>query len=294
MELSKLSIFGSVGAFTVAAFAMVAQAAQEGRAPGSLEGLLRPNAEGTATGQPLRPVLLDPVGAQSEEDPIAFEEIFRERLLSPDLDAREAAFDDVARQASGGGAAETALQSIATDLSDPDLAFTARLALREARRGNLRSNRLFSSPWQGSGLDPLEALEHRMQEMLENDPFVRNFISADPFAQDPFFRMGPGGPFRKRPSLFGAGQEDPFESLRQRMEEWRKEIEEGSGFGAQTATPGQILTQSSSVSVERTPDGVRVEITESGSEGAPTTQVFEGPSMEALLEAHPELKGRVR
>ncbi len=297
MEWSKLSIFGSVGAFTVAAFAMtpLPLQGQEGSAPGSLEGLLRPSTDGSAPapGEPLRPVIEDPVGLHIEGDSAVLEESYRERLLTPDLDAREAAFDEVAREAARGAAAESALQAIAEDLSDPDLAFTARLALREARRGSLRSNQFFSSPWPGNGLDPLEALEHRMQEMLENDPFVRNFISSDPFAQDPFFRMGPGGPFRKRPSLFGAGEEDPFEALRQRMGEWRREIEDGRRSGARSATPGQAMTQSSSMSVETTPEGVRVEITEDDGSG-PATRVFEAASMEALLQAHPELKGRVR
>ncbi|MGK0480838.1 MAG: hypothetical protein ACJAQ3_000806, partial [Planctomycetota bacterium] len=52
-------------------------------------------------------------------------------------------------------------------------------------------------------------------------------------------------------------------------------------------------SSSSSMSVQATSDGVRVEITEQGP-GGPTTRIYEAPSMDALLEANPELKGRVR
>ncbi len=307
MGLSKLSIFGSVGALALAALVHALPAStpppsmvQEGSSPESLKGLLRPTTgrPSQGGGVPLRRVDDEgPVTSHIEGDSLALEESYRHRLLAPDLDAREEAFDQIARDAARMPAAETALQAIADDLGDPDLAFTARLALREARRGSLRSNRFFSSPWpQGGGLDPLEALEHRMQEMLENDPFVRNFISSDPFAQDPFFRKGPSGLFRRRPSLFGAGAEDPFEELRQRMGEWRQEIQDGrSGSRAPGAAPQGAKTQvrSSSMSVESTPDGVQVEVTEDDGSG-PTTQVYKAPTMEALLESYPELKGRFR
>lgn len=301
MELPKLSISQSASAFTVAAllaFTSGPLLSQESADPGSLKGLLRPTTRGAqqdpghGRGSPLQRVDDEgPVTSHVESDPLALEETYRMRLLAPDLDAREEAFDQIALEATRVGAAQAALESIAEDLGDPDLAFTARLVLREARRGSVRSSQFSASPWpQGGGLQPLEALEHRMQEMLENDPFVRNFISTDPFAHDPFFRMGPSGLFRKRPSLFGAGDEDPFDELRQRMGEWRQEIEERGSTGLNGA---QVQTRGSSMSIETTPDGVQIEITQDDGTG-PTTHTYKGESMETILEAHPELKERIR
>lgn len=305
MELSKHAIFGSIGTLTVAALAM-ASLPQDGSAPGSLDGLLRPSPGGVDEEPgPARSGAVPLARPKDLDDPFLLEESYRSRLLSDDLDLREKAFDEIAREAATGGAAQAALEAISQDLADPDLAFTARLALREARRDRGSSLQTFASPWSRGGFNgvhPMEALQQRMQEMIDNDPFVRDFMSSDPFSQDPFFRMGPSSPFRKRPSLFGnGGSGDPFQELEERIQAWRDEMNGGRarGGGSQ-ALPApspnasqRMSTRSSSMSMESTPDGVRVEITEDDGSG-PSTKVYEAPSIKLLLEAHPELKGRIR
>ena len=63
--------------------------------------------------------------------------------------------------------------------------------------------------------------------------------------------------------------------------------------GVQRTAPGSWAARSSSTSIERTADGVRVVITEDDGDG-PETRVFEGSSLEDLLRDHPELEGRIR
>lgn len=67
------------------------------------------------------------------------------------------------------------------------------------------------------------------------------------------------------------------------------------GFGGGRGRPGSSSSQG--LSIEQTPDGVRVEVRESV-DGEEQIQTYEAESMEALLEAHPELEeelgGRVQ
>ncbi|QDV09958.1 hypothetical protein Poly30_55190 [Planctomycetes bacterium Poly30] len=255
----------------------------------------------------------------SKLDRHELEESFRLRLRRSDLDQREAAFDEITAQAMEEPLARAALQAIASDGGDPDLAFTARLALREIDRGGAGRSFTPGNPLRVPGVrggftqvDPLEAMQQRMEDMLENDPFMQDF-----FAGDPFFGRGGSGFFRRGPSLFGSnrGQDlngaqatDPFEEMRQRVERMRQQFEDLQGGalrpgssprGSQPLAPGavpapsSVFSSSSSMSIEQTPDGVRVEITEDDGTG-PNQRVYEAPTMEALLEANPELKGRVR
>ena len=101
-------------------------------------------------------------------------------------------------------------------------------------------------------------------------PLLRRGFGADPF---------PG--------------EDPFEAMRSRVERMREEMEALQRQGVRSMGPGGWATRSSSTSIQQTGDGVRVEITEDEGDG-PETRVFEGPSIEELLRAHPELEGRIR
>lgn len=227
------------------------------------------------------------------------EESFRERLTTPDLEARMETFQEVAEQAATNAAARAALQAIADDTADVDLAFSARLALREADRISTWGRA--GSAFGGQGFrvpdDPFDAMRRQMDSIFGSDPFVN-----DAFKNDPFFQRGFGG----SRNLFGP---DPFggvgaESMRERVERMREEMEtlrrdalRGGlrGGGAPGTAPGgrQWGSRSSSISVQSTGDGVRVEVTEDDGDG-PKTEIYEAPSMEELLKAHPELKGRVR
>ena len=114
------------------------------------------------------------------------------------------------------------------------------------------------------GADPL------LDSVLRNDPLLRRGFGADPFSG-----------------------EDPFEAMRSRVERMREEMEALQRQGVRSMGPGGWATRSSSTSIQQTGDGVRVEITEDEGDG-PETRVFEGPSIEELLRAHPELEGRIR
>lgn len=101
---------------------------------------------------------------------------------------------------------------------------------------------------------------------------------------------------------------DPFERMRAQMEALRGRpgggfFGPGSGlmpldefFGGrsiddllQGAAGG---SQSSSVQISETPDGIRVEVTEKV-DGDETTEVYEASSREELLRQHPELEGQL-
>ncbi len=75
---------------------------------------------------------------------------WRERLGQPDLDLREAAFDELLSGARSCGAARRTLAVWACSTAEPQLAWTARLALREL-------DRTTHGGWQtvGQGADPL-------------------------------------------------------------------------------------------------------------------------------------------
>ncbi|MEM9378476.1 MAG: hypothetical protein AAGB93_00910 [Planctomycetota bacterium] len=211
----------------------------------------------------------------------------RERLALRDLDAREDAFDEAARRAAREPGVRAALHRIASDAADPDAAFVARLALREADR--LASWGRAGSGFGGQGLpsrpdDPFDAMRQRLESMFGSDPFVDEFFSGDPFFSRPFRGRGPL--LRRDPFFSG----DPFEDLQRRVDEMRRNMEEA--LGDPGAAPNAGSSSSSSVRIESTPDGVRVEVVEDDGSG-PRREVYEAESIEALLRLHPELKGRV-
>ncbi len=308
MTAGSIGVLAAVAAVFVTApmlaGAVTATVAQSGA---DLEGLLRPDGgrgakpseAGLSGARPLRPAAGGPAagGPNGQEvgDAQRFEESFRLRLGQSDLDQRESAFEDIVLRAGLNLDARAALKEIAADTGDPDLAFTARLALREIDR----SRRTLSGTYGHGAADPFEAMQRRMNELFANDPFMTDFFSADPFAGDPFFGGGQGGVFRRRPSLFHPpGQKHLTEETQQRIAELRRQIEQlqSAPQGLAPEDPGVqrfSTRRSSSVSVERTADGVRVVVVEDDGTG-PKERVYQAPSMEALLEANPELKGRVR
>ncbi|MEM1452729.1 MAG: hypothetical protein AAGI22_26735 [Planctomycetota bacterium] len=230
---------------------------------------------------PLRPFADPDAGALDGDADLEFE--LRQRLALRDLDAREEAFDDASRRAAREPAARAALQRIADDDAEPDLAFVARLALREADR--LASWGRAGSGFGGQGLpsrpdDPFDAMRQRLESMFGSDPFVDDFFSQDPFFSRPFRGRGPL--LRRDPFFSG----DPFEDMQRRVDEMRQSMEEALGSGQ------GISGSSSSLRVETTPDGVRVETVEDDGSG-PQRKVYEAESLEVLLQLHPELSDRI-
>lgn len=188
------------------------------------------------------------------------EQLWRARLLVPSLDARESAFEDLIARARQERAAEELLERWAT--GQDELAWTARLALRELRRtgGAMRpqtapfprdpltgpfSRGLFGAePF--SGPDPIEAMHERVRRMLEV------FHGVDPF----------GGLDR-----FG-----------------------GLEFDLLPPRPGSTI-DSRSFEIRQSPEGVEVEIREDDGSG-PRKRTYAGSTLEELLEANPELRER--
>ncbi|MEL6714137.1 MAG: hypothetical protein AAFP86_10200, partial [Planctomycetota bacterium] len=218
-----------------------------------------------------------------------FEETIRDDLRRADLDAREAAFDRWSAAAATDARVADALRSIQTDAADPDTAFLARLALRGAggprvgaRRlapGSVFGGRVFG---RADGRDPFRSIEdmrRRMDEVFGSDPFFGGPLGADPF-------LGGGSPLRPRIR---------DEDLQRRLEEMQRELDAllGQGPGGLPRAGRGLQRRVSGVSVRRGPNGVYVEVTVEGPDGF-ETNTYEAPSMDALLEAHPELRGRVR
>lgn len=244
-------------------------------------------------GAPLRPFLDGAAGSAQLDvaEPLApdLEDSLRQRLTNSDLDLRMEAFQEAAEQAALSAGARRALEAIARDTADLDLAFSARLALREAdrigtwgRAGSAFGGQGFQVPG-----DPFEAMRRQMDSVFGADPFLDSV-----FKNDPFFQRGFGG----SRGVFGADPfagTDPVEAMRSRVERMREEMDAMRRGAARGGAPGGWASRSSSMTVERTEDGVRVNITEDLGEG-PETRTYEAPSVEELLKAHPELEGRIR
>jgi hypothetical protein len=98
-----------------------------------------------------------------------------------------------------------------------------------------------------------------------------------------------GRPARPLP---GGDASRMLEEIRAQMEEMRRRIEEMSGGGGIDVFD-RMESMQSATSVQIGPDGVRVEVKETGDDGEPVTRVYEAESMEALREKHPELGARV-
>jgi len=127
------------------------------------------------------------------------------------------------------------------------------------------------------------------------------------FGGDPFF--GGASPFTGRGGVGPFTGRDPFETfepfwrggapgsgdLRERIDRMHAEIEEvlRGGDALPPAGGTSLDWRSTGMSVEMTPKGVKVTITEQGADGQ-ETRTYEAPTMDELLEAHPELRGRIR
>jgi len=175
----------------------------------------------------------------------------REDLTQDDLEARERAFDEVVRRARRDPALRDALRGWAEDTSEGDLAWTARLALREvgSGRGGLLPApgrfRFDFDPFDGGSDDPFQSMQEHIQRML--DGFQ---------GQDPFQGFG-----------FDWDDMDPL-----------------------PGKPGlQRQSRSHSFELRQGPDGVEVEVTEDDGQG-PVRRTYSAPTLEELYQAHPELR----
>lgn len=174
---------------------------------------------------------------------------FEERLGAHDLDERERAFSDVVDAAVHDDAARETLRSWSRDAGRPDLAWTARLALREVERRpgtQLRALKQFG----GGAMDDLR------------------------------------GRFDELEQRFG-GLDSMFGDLQRDLDRMFSDTPQGAP-GAQ----GRTHVETESFRMQMGPDGVKVEVDEDVN-GETKTRTYTAPSVEELLEQHPELKDKV-
>ena len=180
---------------------------------------------------------------------------WEDRLATKDLDARERAFADLVEEATANDAAREALRTWSTATDRPDLAWTARLALREVERRpgtHLRALKNFGGGAMGDLRTRFEELEGR-------------FGGLD--------------------SMFGDLQRD-LDRMFQHVPPVGATPEAG-------ATPRRGMhAESESFRIQSGPDGVEVHVDENVN-GETKTRTYKARTMEELLEANPELKDRI-
>jgi len=165
---------------------------------------------------PAQPIVAQPVAVQlarvaapaGDFDHRAWED----RLATQDLDAREKSFADLVEEATANDAAREALRAWSTDTGRPDLAWTARLALREVERRpgtHLRALKNFGGGAMGDlrtrfdelesrfgGLDSMFGdLQRDLDRMFQDEPPSGAAPRGGLHAQSESFRMqsGPDG-----------------------------------------------------------------------------------------------------
>lgn len=184
-------------------------------------------------------------------------EAWQAELTDPSLERREASYERLLVAAARDPQARAALEDWASDEARPDLAWTARLALRELDR----------APRGGR---------------------QRSGSAAPPSAGRFFAPRAPGRAFAQPIDPFGdAFGGFDFGAFEDRLHELLSE----PSFGLQWA-PGDGTTRGESFQLEQGPDGVRVEIG-TDVDGRRETRTYEGESLEKLLEANPELRDRI-
>lgn len=186
--------------------------------------------------------------------------LWRERLQQKDLESRERDFDKLVAEAKNNDAARTELEGWAKDDSNPDLAWTSRLALREIgqraneSRGGLQRLGTPGFP-RGLGADDFGDLRSRFDDLQQR---------------------------------FG-GLDSMFDDLQQELD--RLGVGAWPGMPRAGAVPpgasGQ--SQAQSYSLQMTPDGVKVEVSEDVN-GKRETKTYTAKSLDELYEAHPELR----
>jgi hypothetical protein len=179
---------------------------------------------------------------------------WRARLTDPDLDRREQAFGDLVDQLGRCAQAVRALEAWAASSREPELSWTARMALR-ALRSRPRALVLRTIPGAAVGLDGPIAIDlgdpgrvGAQLELLE-------------------------GPLQ---ALFQSGSELSLYAPRQLVFQG----------------PPPAVERQRQFSVEAGPQQVTLRITESGG-GEERTREFSAPDLAELLEQHPELAEEV-
>lgn len=177
-------------------------------------------------------------------------EEWRARLSDADLDRRERAFDRFLEVARRDGGARALLGEWAADVRDAELAWTARLLLREARRTSD-----FTAP--------------RWHAFTVQDPWL---------------------------GALGAGALPP--EVARQLETMQRALQDLHGHALRPPAPGApgspgAAESARSLQLKVDPEGVRCEVVEEV-DGVEQRRTYDAPSLEELLDAHPELADQLR
>jgi hypothetical protein len=191
-------------------------------------------------------------------------EAWRKRLKQSDLDARQRDFDALVKRARREKNVREAIDRWAHDSSDGDLAWTSRLLQREvdaqrkrssARANDLSSGRANDLSGNGDGTPDWDNFQNRFNELQ------KQFGGMD--------------------SQFGRLQNELDRMMREQPQfHWTTP---GSGGSSSTAK---------SFTLQVGPDGVTCRVRENV-DGKEQTKEYKAESMEALLDAHPELRDQI-
>jgi len=216
------------------------------------------------------------------------ESAWKTRLTAGDLDARERAYDELARVVREDETARRAVEGWSRDANAPELAWTSRLLLRTERAadangpragfGRMRSGSGFGG---GPGVDDLRA---------RFDELERGFGGLDSMFEDmqrDLDRAFGSGPGVSPGQGFSPGQSpSPGQSF--------APGQNGSNRPGATATPpgAGLHRQAQSYSMRMGPDGVTVEVQENV-DGKQETKTYTAKTLDELYDAHPELRDRM-
>ncbi len=184
---------------------------------------------------------------------------WKAQLRQRDLEAREHAFERLIEETRGNDAAQKQLEAWSQDDSNPDLAWTSRMALRELRVQSGSNSWTPRRPSLGSA-QPWNDLRSRMDD-LQNQFGGLDSMFEDLQRQMDHTFQGLPGPGRFAPSQ--PGQQGGFSN-----------------------------SESKSYSMQVDPDGVKVEVSQDVN-GKKETQTFTAKTLDELYAAHPELRDQL-
>lgn len=187
---------------------------------------------------------------------------WRKRLTDGDLDQRLQAFDELTHRARRDQAAHAAIESWAHEAGNAELSWTCRLLLRETDSHPPRPDGPWGGQWGGpafGGALDWKDLQSRFDELQQQ---------------------------------FG-GMDSMFGDLQAELDRMRHDSPPNPGlapFGAWGGISGSSSAQSFTLQVG--PDGVTCRVHENV-DGKDETKEYKADNLEDLLDAHPELRGRI-
>lgn len=180
---------------------------------------------------------------------------WKRKLGSNDLDARERDLDALVDLARDDREARRALEDWAHDKDAGELAWTARMALRQLDRPVPAPPRSLSRGGGPNAFPGFDDLQRRMEEMQRQ---------------------------------FG-GMDSMFEDMQREM---RELLERRGNPATPRALPPGASSEQHGFRMQAGPDGVEVEVLEDV-DGKQQSKTYKAKTIDELLEAHPELRGRI-